>query len=189
MNQYSQIRELFWPAGPRPDVWVVLDGARDPQVFSAILGSHNLSACLYAGDISDALERCAPYLVQLDYEDTRLTRRLLESVWDQNWGIFLRCDTSLDRLRRHLRRFLVVQDHSSRRLIFRYYDPRVLRGFLPTCYPEELDQIYGPIDRFWTAGEEPSHVLSFLRKNRALTVDRIQLKTGAAEPVERGIVK
>ena len=186
MSQYSQLREVFWPKGPRPDVWAVLDGARDPKVFRAILGSYNLSACLYAGDISDALEQCAPHLVQLDYEDTRLTKHLLESVWDRSWGIFLRCDTSLDRLRRHLRRFLIVQDHSSRRLVFRYYDPRVLRVFLPTCFPEELDQIYGPIDRFWTSGEDPSHVLTFARKNRALSVEPILLGGDAGEPTRHG---
>jgi hypothetical protein len=175
MSQYEQLRELFWPKGPRPDVWAVLDGARDPKVFSAILGAHNVGACLYAGDISDELERCAPHLVQLDYEDSRLTKRLLESVWEQSWGIFLRCDTSVDRLRRHLRRFLMVQDHSSRRLVFRYYDPRVLRVYLPTCFPEELDQIYGPIDRFWTAGEEHGQVLTFFRKNRAIAVEQLEL--------------
>jgi hypothetical protein len=172
MSQYAKIRDLFWPNGPRPDVWAVLDGARDPKVLSAILGSHNLSACLYAGAISDALEQCAPHLVQLDYDDT-LTKHLLESVWDQSWGIFLRCDTSLEQLRRHLRRSLIVQDAGSRRLVFRYYDPRVLRVFLPTCLPDELDHIYGPIDRFWTSGDDPAEVLIFLRKNRALSVERI----------------
>lgn len=180
MSQYTQIRETLWPKGARHDVWAILDGARDPGVFRAILGSHNISSCLYAGDISDALEMCAPHLVQLDYEDSRLTRRLLESTWDQNWGVFLRCDTSLERLRRHLRRFLVAQDYAGRRLIFRYYDPRVLRVYLPTCLPDELDQFFGPIERFWTAGENPHHILAFGRKNRALSVEQMDLGEAAA---------
>jgi hypothetical protein len=175
MSQYTQVRELFWPKGPRPDVWAILDGARHPNVYRAILSSHNISSCLYAGDISDALERCAPHLVQLDYEDTRLTKRLLESAWDDNWGVFLRCDISMPRLRRHLRRSLVVRSQSGKRMVFRYYDPRVLRLYLPTCFTEELDYLYGPIERVWTAGEDSPQLMTFLRKNRALVVEKLRL--------------
>jgi hypothetical protein len=33
-------------------------------------------------------------------------------------------------------------------MLFRYYDPRVLRSYLPTCTPEELAQVFGPIHSF-----------------------------------------
>jgi hypothetical protein len=175
MSRYAKIRDTFWPKGPRPDVWAILDCARDHEVYSTVLGSYNNSSCLYAGDISDALERCAPHLVQLEYDDSNLTRRVLEEGWGQSWGIFLRCDASMDKLRRHLRRFLLVQDPGGRRLVFRYYDPRVLRAYLPTCFTGELDEVFGPIERLWTEADEPSSMLAFSRQARALVTDRINL--------------
>ena len=33
-------------------------------------------------------------------------------------------------------------------LYFRYYDPRVLRIFLPTCSAAQLKQMFGPVDAF-----------------------------------------
>jgi len=175
MSRYEKIRDIFWPKGPRPDVWTILDCARDRQVYATVLGSHNNSSCLYSGDISLTLERCAPHLVQLEYDDTHLTRQVLEGGWGQSWGIFLRCDASLERLRRHLRRFLLVKDPGGKRMVFRYYDPRVLRVYLPTCFEDELDQVFGPIDRFWTEAEDPTTLLAFHRPTPALVTDRIDL--------------
>ncbi len=137
--------------------------------------ARNNSSCLYAGDIPDALERCAPHLVQLEYDDSRLTRHVLEEGWGQSWGIFLRCDASMDKLRRHLRRFLLVKDTGGRRLVFRYYDPRVLRVYLPTCFGGELEQVFGPVESFWTEADEPSSMIEFRRHANALVKDRIDL--------------
>ena len=39
-----------------------------------------------------------------------------------------------------------MRDPQGRTLLFRYYDPRVLRTYLPTCRADELEQIFGPID-------------------------------------------
>jgi len=113
--------------------------------------------------------------VQLEYDDSRLTRHVLEEAWGQRWGLFLRCDASMDKLRRHLRRFLLVKDPGGRRLVFRYYDPRVLRVYLPTCFAGELQEVFGPVESFWTEAEEPSSMLQFRRQANALVKDQIDL--------------
>jgi len=46
-------------------------------------------------------------------------------------------------MRQHFRRFITVHDESGKPLLFRYYDPRVLRTFLPTCNAKELAEIFG----------------------------------------------
>jgi hypothetical protein len=81
----------------------------------------------------------------------------------------------MEKLRRHLRRLLLVKDTGGRRLVFRYYDPRVLRKYLPTCFPAELEEMFGPIERFWMEAEEPSTMLSFSRPARTLVKDQIDL--------------
>jgi len=53
---------------------------------------------------------------------------------------------------------LVVKDERGNRLVFRYYDPRVLRVYLPTCSPSELRTVFGPIECFWAEGPKSGEV-------------------------------
>ena len=55
-------------------------------------------------------------------------------------------DATLEELRRHFRKFLKVEDPKGKSLIFRYYDPRVLRVYLPTCNAMELQTVFGPVN-------------------------------------------
>jgi len=64
-------------------------------------------------------------------------------------------------LRHHLRTFLRVRAPDGRVLYFRYYDPRVLRVYLPTCNATELKQVFGPIRRFDMESPDGRAVLSF----------------------------
>jgi hypothetical protein len=153
----SCIEENLWPRGERRDIWMIMDGARDRTIFPILLECRLQYSCLYSGFLPPALEIAAPYLVQLEYQD-KYTRRILERAWGNSWGIFLKCDLNLDQLRRHLRQFLVVRDPRGSRLVFRYYDPRVLRVYLPTCNREELRAVFGPIERFWMEDETPNTI-------------------------------
>lgn len=156
----ARIEEQFWPKGERRDVWMIVDAARDRRIFRMLLESHFDYSCLYSGTLPPALEIVAPYLIQLEFED-RYTRRLIEHAWGNSWGVFLRCNTRMDKLRRHLRGFLVVRDPKGEQLVFRYYDPRVLRIYLPTCTREELRTVFGPIERFWMESDDPDSLLEF----------------------------
>ena len=51
-------------------------------------------------------------------------------------------------MRNHFRKLLTVYDPNGKPLLFRYYDPRVLRVYLPTCNAEELATIFGPINSY-----------------------------------------
>jgi hypothetical protein len=116
----------------------------------------------------------APYLVQLDpgYRDTH---RLIQQAWGNSWGVLIRSETSLKKLRRHLREFLVVRDTKGTRMAFRYYDPRVLRVYLPTCVTAELRTVFGPIDCFWMESESPEYMLDFRVHNGALDQQTVRL--------------
>lgn len=177
----ARIESVLWPKGPRRDVWAILDGARDRRIFSFLLNSYLNYSCLYSGTLAPELEIAAPYLVQLEYED-RFSRDLIEQSWGNSWGVFLRCDAGLQKLRRHLRGFLIVQDPRGRRMLFRYYDPRVLRVYLPTCNAEELRKIYGPISTCWTEDEQAQALLEFRFDGRKLERAGIALVSRNAAP-------
>jgi hypothetical protein len=156
----ARIEEILWPEGPKQNIWMILDGARSIEIFRMLLACHLEYSCLYSGQLSPELEIAAPYLVQLDhgYKDTHT---LIERAWGNSWGVFLRSDTSLKKLRRHLREFLIVRDERGRRLAFRYYDPRVLRVYLPTCTTSELRTVFGPIECFCAEGENSGDLVEF----------------------------
>jgi hypothetical protein len=168
---YAAIERQFWPHGGDRDVWMILDPARDRRIHFDLVNSHMEYACLYSGNIADELEAVAPHLVQLEFDD-KYTRDLITRSWGQSWGVFLRCPARMERLRRHLRTLLLVNDWTGRRLLFRYYDPRVLRVYLPTCATEELSTIFGPVTHFWTEEASAQQLLEFaLNRGKLLRSD------------------
>lgn len=152
-------RELWSNAGNR-DVYMILDGARDRRIYADLMNSHLIYSCLYSGAIAYELEVAAPHLVQLELED-KSTRSLIERGWGKSWGIFLRSDARMERLRRHLRTFLTVKSWRGEQLLFRYYDPRILRVYLPTCTASELQTVYGPVKSYWTESDTADSLLRF----------------------------
>lgn len=170
----DSLETLFWPEGFSRDMWMIVDGARDHDVYPSLLSSYLDYSCLYAGDLTPKLERAAPYLVQLEFED-RYTRNLIRRAWGNSWGVFLRCNGTMAEIRRHLRQFLRVRDARGRFLIFRYYDPRVLRVYLPTCTSDELRTVFGPVKSFYMEGENPAALWDCRRGAGKLEITKISL--------------
>lgn len=173
-EQLARMEEILWPDGPNHDLWMIVDGARTIEIFRMLLACHLEYACLYSGQLAPELEIAAPYLVQLDH-GYRDTHRLIRLAWGNSWGVFLKSGTSLKKLRRHLRELLIVQDTSGNRLVFRYYDPRVLRVYLPTCNAGELRTFFGPIESFWTEGEDSEDMLEFCFRGGRVQQRRLAL--------------
>ena len=143
--------QALGPEGGGPSsVWAVLDGARSPGIHLALIESRLEYRSLYSGRIARELDRASPQLVELPPAH-RLVTRLLDAGWGKSWGIFLVTDEP-DNLRHHLRRWLKVRGEDGRRYLFRFYDPRVLRAWLPTCTPDELARFFGPVQRFVCEG-------------------------------------
>jgi hypothetical protein len=159
-SSYELLWPWLWPKGDRPNVWAIIDCARDPQAWSTLYASTLQRECLYAGALSPKLERIAPYLVQLEFGDPQ-TMRLLNRAWGRSWGIFLRCGATMKTLRKHLRKFLRVTGPKGKPLVFRYYDPRVMRAFLPTCSTMQLEQLFGPIECIFCEDADPDRMFEF----------------------------
>ena len=158
-SRHQQIAQFLWPAGSHRSVWAVLDCARDPGVYAALVASRLEFRCLYSGRLPRALEQAAPQLVEL-LPGNLLTAQLLGPAWGASWGVFL-TTTEPENLRHHLRKFLKVRDDAGRSLLFRFYDPRVLRVYLPSCRSEEGAQLFGPVTSFVVEGERGSSVIEF----------------------------
>jgi hypothetical protein len=171
----DRVIAALWPAGMAKgtSVWAILDAARDERIYPALRASRLEYLCLYSGKLPEALQRTAPYIVELA-PSYSFTRPLLDMGWGKSWGVFLRIGDSRN-LRHHLRGFLRVQDESGRMLVFRYYDPRVLRAYLPTCEVNELKTVFGPISSFLVEGERGESLLEFAFDGRRLDVQHASL--------------
>jgi hypothetical protein len=142
--------------------FALLDAARDERIYPALLGADCEWLCLYRGDASVSMAEVAPYLVELD-PTSLFAPWLLENGWGNSWGIFFNAVASLEILRAHFRRFVMVQLPDGRSVYFRFYDPRVLRVYLPTCTAEELETMFGPVDRYVMEGQD-GEVIAFPRE-------------------------
>lgn len=182
MKAYEQIKNQFWPKGNRPDIWMVLDCSRDPRIYPAMSYSGLRHECLFAGELSVPLQRTAPYLVQLDLDD-RATIRVIDDGFGESWGVFLRADVGIKTLRKHLRTLLRVQAPNGRYMLFRYWDPRVLRLYLPTCLPDELTRFFGPIEQVWAEdGLSEPRFLRFANGGGKLERAEFSIEPGQLEP-------
>lgn len=163
--------------------WAVLDAARDARVLPALRRTVGTSGCLYAGKLAPEVEDVAPYLVPLRRDDA-LAAFLIDAGWGESWGVFFRSGAAFEPLRRHLRRFLKVRTWDGRGLLFRFYDPRVLRTYLPTCTADEAATFFGPIDDFALEAADASAVLEFSRAQHGVV--RRELAVGAPPPRGQG---
>lgn len=142
----DRLRDLLF-ASRDESTYMVIDGASVPGLLNRLKAAREEYACLYRGELAPDLAAAAPYLVKLRRQSP-LTDWILTEGWGKHWGIFATTPAGLEALRRHLRGFLRVRDHLGNILYFRYYDPRVLRIYLPTCRRLEIQTVYGPVTRF-----------------------------------------
>lgn len=172
----ERITAMLWP-NPQNDnthLFVILDGARNSGLYTAIQQSECEFECLYRGELDPDLAAVAPYLVRLE-RDKPFVNWLIDKGWGDSWGVFLHSTVAFRDLKRHLRKFLMVYDADAKPLYFRYYDPRVLRIYLPTCTSEELATVFGPIHSFLLEDSDPNILLHFISAAGKLEVQKISL--------------
>jgi Domain of unknown function (DUF4123) len=170
----NQVRSSGQGAGER---YMLLDTARDPRIYARLmeLGSTVRARSLYQGDIGESLAHVSPYLLSLQ-EDQPESRWFAEAGFGQSWGLFIIAPVGFDELRRHLRKFNIVYDENGAFLVFRFYDPRVLRLFLPTCTSDELRRFFGPIESFLTETEGADALLRFTLRGDELMQARLTVQ-------------
>ena len=160
-------------------VFSLQDAAADPRIHPNLVISLTDHDCLYQGRIPPVLAQAAPYLVRLPAVAT-YTRWFLEEFWGNHWGILLHANATQSILRAHFQRLLLVNDEAGGKFAFRFYDPRVLRVYLPTCTPDELKQFFGPVARFFCESEDGRELLAFERIDDKLRMKRIPMSAAAA---------
>jgi hypothetical protein len=141
-------------------LFAILDAARDIRILALLLHHKEECQSLYEGVEGAQLAQVAPYLVRLA-PDSKLLDAVVKEGWGKSWGVYLTCASDFQEIRRHLRHFLQVKLPDGEQVYFRFYDPRVMRIYLPTCVAEEANQFFGPIKRYVMEGEQPDQLWEF----------------------------
>jgi len=126
-------------------IFAVIDAARAYELATAARERSDRTrwhGTLMAGPLARYLEHVAPHLVEIDPKTD-----FLEAWADhlgRSAGTLWISEASAEQMRAHLRKLFVVSDEAGTEYSFRFYDPRVLRAFLPTCRDEQAPELFGP---------------------------------------------
>ena len=159
----------------RGDLYAVLDGARNEAIHAFTREVESPWMYLEDGIVEANYQICAPRVVALEFWPPDTLERFLAQAWGDSWGIFVRTKAEFHVLRRHLRRLTSARLPNGRVAQFRFYDPRVLRVFVPTCTSEELASVFGPIIEISMEAKDPGAARRFRFEAGHLVNDQVEL--------------
>ena len=142
-------------------LFAILDGARNERIVALLkefgvpanvpVNSNQLAEkrqhdeplyqSLYIWKMALESAEQGPFLVRLPPESPLLKAVVMEG-WGDSWGIFVESAVSFDDLWRHSRKFIMVEMPGGKTALFRFYDPRALRAFLPSCDQRQIESIF-----------------------------------------------
>lgn len=161
-------------------VFAILDGAMIPDLVAALEAGNQEYFCLYRGALEPEMAAVAPYLASL-HRDAPFTGWVLSNVWGRRRGMFGGSAEGVPELRKHFRRLAMVSDQEGKLYYFRFYDPAVLRNYLPRVSAKEAADFFGPAQWFFVEDAEPGMAKNLFLVDNALREDRISV----VQPCER----
>ncbi|MEO6253866.1 MAG: DUF4123 domain-containing protein [Ferruginibacter sp.] len=152
--------------------FILLDAAKMEGNLYEAIQRNNDQASLYRGTSEEELADVAPYLFKLE-SGSDFEKWYKENGWGNGWGIPIYSTFKFEETYHHFRKFLLVKTEDGEQLYFRFYDPRVLRIFLPTCDEKQLKEFFGPVHHFICEDEDPEFALVFSFEKNVLKTERI----------------
>ena len=146
--------------------YALLDTARLGYEITAAQAINPNHVSLYRGPEDPQMTDMAPML--LWYETNDPFDQWLNQHWGDAQGIGIVTSVPPDELRKHLRRFLLVATDDGQQLYFRYYDPRILKVFLPTCDQEQIRTFFGPVETYEVEDPDNDQTMLFAHQNGKL---------------------
>ena len=168
----DEIQQQLWQendAGKVPVVYAFLGGARDRQIEKIIRLGKLKYDCLIDGKLSYEMAIAAPYIVRLERGHPQ-TIEIIKKGWGNSWGIFAITypPASFINIRHNCKKMAKVVLPNKKKAFFRYYDPRVMRPYLPTCTTDEAQQVFGHVSEYIMEGEAPGTIHRFKRSEEGV---------------------
>jgi hypothetical protein len=176
------LREYLWEEADSKDcfLYAIFDSARNDEIFRFLATDEVRYKSLFEGTMDIKSFGVSGFLIECKKKSV-IYNWLTSDAWGDNSMIFFTSKADLNDLLTHFQKFNRVFVEGDDVVLFRYYDPRVLRIFLPSCTMHEIDLFFGEVDSFYTEGDDPEFINIF-RKGQAtesdgLLVSGIKVKT------------
>ncbi len=155
--------------------YAILDAARIFGELDTAKKLQNNFLSLYKPDHGELLSTVAPYLFHY-LPNAEFGKWFSDKGWGMSWGLFISSGATVEELNKHFRKFLMVKTEQKKELYFRFYDPRLLRMFLPTCDAQQLKDFFGPISKFSMESHDANYAIEFELVNNKLETKNIRRK-------------
>jgi len=162
-------------------LYAVVDAARNRDLAFAARDRFRLpTRWLFAKSTVKEMENVAPYLVSMmagssyPYSASGYLD-LWSTQFGNSAGILLLTQADEKSLWTHLCGIFRVTDEDQHKYYFRFYDPRVLRVFLPTCTAQDALDLFGPIRMMLVESKIPGRLLVCRTGHRGATVSEFPI--------------
>ena len=152
--------------------FILLDAARMGKEIESAKSFNFAFKSLYYGRNEEFLSMAIPYLFTF-HSDTEFGIFFMQKGWGASWGALVYSGEEMTVLVKHFCQLLRRKSEDGEDLIFRFYDPRVLRIFLPTCDKDQLKQFFGPVEYYICEDEDPAFGTVFSLQDEQLKQERI----------------
>jgi hypothetical protein len=161
----------------------VLDLARAPELYAHVqrLAPHD-AECLYRdhGRLHPEIARHCPHVVGLAPHDP-LTTLWRNRGWGHAWGLWIESSHRLPVVWRRLRHFTqAILPDGSGPVLFRFWDPRVIRVYLPLVESAELGEWFKDIHAWQVETEDGAGVIRYTLEHGVLSTQVRRLDAMAA---------
>jgi hypothetical protein len=144
--------------------FVLFDAARAENNLYKALELSLVHRSFYKGRSEEELAAVAPYLFEIS-GNSRLANWYIQEGWGNSWGVFVNTSKTHEEIFLHFRKFLMVKTEQGKELYFRFYDPRVLKVFLPSCDKGQIMEFFGPVSYFIVEGDTGEEAVQFWQEN------------------------
>jgi hypothetical protein len=160
---------------PEP-LFALVDAALDPGIESLLEDAPGEVYDFHPETAEMMMASARPTLVALP-KNSNLLERLVRSGWGKGWCVYLTSSAPFIGVREHFRRHLIADYAGRGDAGFRFFDPRVLRTFLPEFNFEQADRLFYGVTEYLVESQLPSTLLEFQMGIDGVTARSIRLST------------
>jgi hypothetical protein len=162
--------------------YAIIDAAKEGSIPYFLEGMKANFGPLLQGDEAKRLAQVAPYLVGLK-KGSDVSDWYLEKLYGNSIGFVLKTNWSIEGLIQFWARKVKTRIPSTEEKgFFRYYDPNVLRVYLPILEEDnDLIEFMGPTNSILVEAQNPEHLLVY---RQIETDDGLQVVSNTIEIVE-----
>jgi hypothetical protein len=168
--------EYFAVSGDRA-TFLVVDGAAATGLIDRLYDDDVEFSCLLTGDLSPDMHEVAPYLVRL-IDRSPFYDWFVDVGFGRHFGIVFSASEDMKWHARKLRKLLRARSPEGEPVFFRFYDPRVMRTYLPSCREAEVVTWFDGVEYYFVEGEDGSVLLRFSAGGSVVHTETIPLGAG-----------